>query len=39
MTVNDVISKIDSLNKTIEHLEKLRKELLYQMPLMLLTNT
>ncbi len=25
MTVNDIISKIDSLNKTIEHLEKLRE--------------
>ena len=39
MTVNDIISKIDSLNKTIEYLEKLRRESLYQMLLMPLTNT
>ena len=25
MTVNDIIGKIDSLNKTIEHLKKLRE--------------
>lgn len=39
MTVNDIISKINSLNKAIEHLEKLRRESLYQMPSMLLMNT